>query len=318
MDEFTLTVTQRAAELGRKFNADDIQANADLIAGAFNWAKNYSGTFNWMRQLSSRVNGGASLKASDVAGILNSVVYEVEQNRRRVIYEANKATKLQPIHMIVGAEQGSLRAASISALPVAAVSTRDYDELFPANEPGIVNDPRYGRMGWVDSNGELAKPYDDGDSEPVIDLTQVEDAPRPVQLSKRTYQAVPSGTYTVVFASGHYVTIRVQDASDTEREKFNLARGAQFIGYLNGPDNWVNYKNMGTISGGKLRIWSKYQTLVDKVQAAEALLTADRDGRNAMGIAYARQSGNCYVCGRKLTTPQSLADGIGPVCAGRV
>lgn len=33
---------------------------------------------------------------------------------------------------------------------------------------------------------------------------------------------------------------------------------------------------------------------------------------------YGRQTGNCLICGRELTNPNSIANGIGPICAGRL
>jgi hypothetical protein len=34
--------------------------------------------------------------------------------------------------------------------------------------------------------------------------------------------------------------------------------------------------------------------------------------------AYGRRTGRCMVCGRRLTHPASVAEGIGPVCSGRL
>lgn len=34
--------------------------------------------------------------------------------------------------------------------------------------------------------------------------------------------------------------------------------------------------------------------------------------------AYGRELGECGVCGRTLTNPESIAAGIGPICAGRL
>jgi len=46
------------------------------------------------------------------------------------------------------------------------------------------------------------------------------------------------------------------------------------------------------------------------------------DVRDRMSLdeakAYGRRTGTCVVCGRHLTNPVSVAEGIGPVCSGRV
>lgn len=38
----------------------------------------------------------------------------------------------------------------------------------------------------------------------------------------------------------------------------------------------------------------------------------------AASVRYGRELGHCGICGRTLTDPDSIANGIGPVCAGRV
>jgi hypothetical protein len=47
------------------------------------------------------------------------------------------------------------------------------------------------------------------------------------------------------------------------------------------------------------------------------LLGSTDEDRTEAGKAYALASGCCYICNRLLTTPESIADGIGPVCAAK-
>lgn len=118
------------------------------------------------------------------------------------------------------------------------------------------------------------------------------------------------GTYTVV--------------SRTDRRTFRVRRqpldrnfmpGRLIVSYLAGPDNEVDYVRFAHVSDGQLRVWKRFSSESDLVAMAKTLL--DPEGAKAAGLAYAMESGNCYVCGRKLTVPASVCAGIGPVCARR-
>lgn len=47
-------------------------------------------------------------------------------------------------------------------------------------------------------------------------------------------------------------------------------------------------------------------------------LSADDRMTKDEAAEYGRAHGRCLVCGRTLTNPESIAAGIGPICAGRV
>ena len=55
----------------------------------------------------------------------------------------------------------------------------------------------------------------------------------------------------------------------------------------------------------------------DAVMAALDTLEADPSVGNAVA-SHARATGSCMVCGRVLTNAESIARGIGPICAGKV
>ncbi len=52
---------------------------------------------------------------------------------------------------------------------------------------------------------------------------------------------------------------------------------------------------------------------------ADDVSLIERIGRDpfAEAVAYGRRTGNCACCGRELTNAESVALGIGPICAGR-
>lgn len=151
--------------------------------------------------------------------------------------------------------------------------------------------------------------------------------------------AVRDGYYTVQFADGTHRTLRVQTLTDEEIRRYNqpsnpnfrpmnLTANAQHVSLLIGADNTSDYARMGIMDGGAMvKRWGTVRTyqgreatgeqLSRAMEAVRTLFSADDETRTAYGTAYARVSGNCWVCGRVLTTPESIAAGIGPVCAGR-
>src|SRR6185503_17282774 len=127
---------------------------------------------------------------------------------------------------------------------------------------------------------------------------------------------LPNGTYTIILdaATDEYRTIRLADAPAS----FNAAPGTQIASFLSGADNEASYTGFAFVVGTSARIWKKF----DKhsggkcVQALAQLLASD-DPIEAMR-EYVLRSARCGVCGRKLTTPDSIRMGIGPICASKL
>lgn len=124
---------------------------------------------------------------------------------------------------------------------------------------------------------------------------------------------IPNGIYTVKFDDGSYRTIRLR--ATWESRKQNV--GEQVACYLAGSDNESDYAPFAFVHHGESFLFKKFAKNEDLKNALAALL-ADPETAKAMGVEYARQSGNCYVCNRQLTTPESIEAGIGPICAGRI
>lgn len=138
---------------------------------------------------------------------------------------------------------------------------------------------------------------------------KAQDASAPVGLSSSTPK-IPNGTFTVVREDGVRNTLKLED---TFREN-NL--GEQVISYLGGPDNEHDYVSFAFVRGDQVSMFRKFGDNENLKNFAKMLL-ADKEEARKMGLAYARESSNCFVCGRKLTTPESIEAGIGPVCEGR-
>lgn len=68
---------------------------------------------------------------------------------------------------------------------------------------------------------------------------------------------------------------------------------------------------LGKIKGGKFMKAFKCEPAV-----AEKIIEVAADPK-AAAIAYGKEYGQCACCGRELSNPESVALGIGPICAGR-
>ena len=138
----------------------------------------------------------------------------------------------------------------------------------------------------------------------------VEPSPEPAAVRSGAF-AVPEGRYTVTFPDGSYKTLRVAQQDDDA----DFMPGRTMLAYLSGSDNDSSYTRFAHVDErGSLRIWSRHQANTALREAVKVLIGSPQ----AAAEAYAAHSGNCYVCGRTLTTPESLAAGIGPTCASRV
>lgn len=127
------------------------------------------------------------------------------------------------------------------------------------------------------------------------------------------------GTYTVVAEDGDWTTVRFRDATWAK----DLPAGSKVVEYLSGSDNEVDYTGFAFLVNGRARIWGKFKNGDSApVRALAGLITAADDSLNAcheaflqLAEGYALRSGNCMRCGHKLTVPQSLHRGLGPICA---
>lgn len=105
-------------------------------------------------------------------------------------------------------------------------------------------------------------------------------------------------------ASAGHRTFRLR----TQSSKDEFMPGKQIIGYLTGPDNERDYTNIGTVVGGRLRVWARHRNNVSLVVDAQRLL-ADPD--SALVAAH------CYRCHALLTVPESVLSGYGPTCLAK-
>lgn len=74
---------------------------------------------------------------------------------------------------------------------------------------------------------------------------------------------------------------------------------------------WAGYTFVNVQAG------SEYYPLRPFANASNVLSIIARDPQKALAD-YGHELGECGVCGRTLTNPESIAAGIGPICAGRL
>jgi len=80
---------------------------------------------------------------------------------------------------------------------------------------------------------------------------------------------------------------------------------------------WAGHEQVvGRIDNGVLTVFAQRLRGVTVGEVEARLRVIDLDPK-AAAAAHGQASGNCSVCGRDLTDPQSIAIGLGPICAGR-
>ena len=121
---------------------------------------------------------------------------------------------------------------------------------------------------------------------------------------------IAAGFYTVVIGNTHR-TFRVR----TDEPDSLFAPSYQVIAFLGGPDNTSDYVGFAFVGNDRIFPWKRLSIGYDHIIAAARYLVVGN--HEQAGKMYAMQAGNCYRCNRLLTTPESIAAGLGPVCAGR-
>lgn len=123
-----------------------------------------------------------------------------------------------------------------------------------------------------------------------------------------TVKLASEGTYTLGNAEGR-ITIRIKATLG----KPGIAQVAEFLA---GPDNTLDFIGFAFITdGGQVRVWKSYKQDSRIVAGIAYLMAATDEDRKRAGFEYALASSRCCKCGRTLTVPASIHQGLGPVCA---
>jgi len=100
--------------------------------------------------------------------------------------------------------------------------------------------------------------------------------------------------------------------------KVSKKEGADFffVSVLSGPDNTSDYSYIGCLPAGRRFVPKKGRTPPPSAKGFDFFWRALTTGRVPSTLAVWHE-GRCGRCSRKLTVPESIESGIGPVCAGR-
>lgn len=110
-------------------------------------------------------------------------------------------------------------------------------------------------------------------------------------------------------ATGDHRTFQVK----TQPEDSSFAPGERVISLLVGGDEET--RGFGFVKDGRVILWRKHRD--SKAFRAYASMIEDpQHWEDKHDIEYLFE-GKCVVCNRRLTHPESIRTGIGPVCAGR-
>lgn len=142
-------------------------------------------------------------------------------------------------------------------------------------------------------------------------------------LNGKPVSAVFNGTYTITNkTTGEYRTFRIR----TQGADSTFAPGKRVIGMLTGPDNTRDYTGFGFIVEDPLpdgevltyvKVWKAKQTPTWMGYVKLVNLVLILKDSYALGKYEVLEECRCIRCNRKLTTPESIKAGIGPICAGR-
>lgn len=94
--------------------------------------------------------------------------------------------------------------------------------------------------------------------------------------------------------------------------------GARFVKVMTGPDNQNSYTHIGHINEHRefrLDGSSRISAGAPSVSAWRWFWSAVRTQSNKLDQCEVWHDGRCSRCGRRLTVPESVSSGIGPVCA---
>lgn len=119
---------------------------------------------------------------------------------------------------------------------------------------------------------------------------------------------IPNGYYTVVLREDRHVTFRLETADTTFFT--TCAFGTQIVSFLSGADNQRDYTGCAFVTGQQYRRWQRYHADTD-LDAALTLLMQQPETHAAR---YVLESNRCFMCNRLLTNPDSILNGIGPIC----
>jgi len=150
-----------------------------------------------------------------------------------------------------------------------------------------------------------------------------EDEVRPTLRFEPVRAEIHNGTYTIKNRqTGEHRTLDIKtvlpdDTRPADHFK-NQNSGRRTVGLLTGPDNTSNYTMVGWLEEGGIRMTQRYRDSRPTRAITSLLFDLALHGDDSVftGQYELLKEGRCLRCNRKLTTPESITKGIGPICEG--
>jgi len=134
---------------------------------------------------------------------------------------------------------------------------------------------------------------------------------------------VHNGTYTVSNRAGGHRTLKIEtilpDSKKPPHHFRNQNSGRRVIKLMIGPDNETNYTMVAWLNNDGPRMVQRYANDYGIVWTVNTLLdlALNREESRWHERYELMLEGRCLICNKKLTHPESIKKGIGPICAGR-
>jgi hypothetical protein len=133
--------------------------------------------------------------------------------------------------------------------------------------------------------------------------------------ARKVFMMAGDATFTLVSpATGMRFTYRV--TAPRKEGKLQTDEDVRFVKLLCGPDNSADFHYFGILRSGRFEHANRKTRI--SVEAPGALAFRWFVERIETAPVDFYHEGRCGRCHRKLTVPESVANGLGPECAGRV
>lgn len=148
-------------------------------------------------------------------------------------------------------------------------------------------------------------------------MTVTTSTPRTSHPVGKDFILAGNATFTLIGKSQRF-TFKVERADPRQGQP----QPPYFVSLLTGSNNETDFSYMGLLVPGsdQVRRTAKSRVTVDSLamKAINWALPILFRGQALPAPAAVIHEGKCGRCGRKLTTPESVALGIGPDCAGKM
>jgi hypothetical protein len=122
--------------------------------------------------------------------------------------------------------------------------------------------------------------------------------------------AIHDGIVTIANPqTGQHRTFKIE----TIRNEESPLKGKRIVSLLIGPDNGEDYKGFAFAGENGVTVWKRFRDTDNGVWEKYASMLSYPALWGRKGVKYLCEA-RCRRCSRRLTVPESIADGIGPVC----